>query len=137
MKKLFSVLLCGLLLLTTVGCGSSKTLEGKWQRKDSGTLNGTIVEVKKTNDGYQATISELSDDAKKAGYNVGDVKWKDVKELSKSSWEFKDQGRKADKSATWYDMNIEFDKDSKDKLIAKDVASNGESGSAQTWERVK
>ena len=121
-----------------VGCGSSKGLEGKWKRTDSSSpLNETIVEVTKTNEGYQAAISVLSDKAKALGYNVGDVKWKDVKALSEGTWEFKDQGRKVDKSVTWYDMNLKFDEKSKDKLIANDVASNGETGSTQTWERVK
>lgn len=126
------------MMFALVGCGSSKGLEGKWKRTDSSSsLNETIVEVTKTNEGYQATISELSDKAKELGYNAGDVKWKDVKALNEDTWEFKDQGRKVDKSVTWYDMNMKFDRESKDILKATDIASNGENGSTQTWERVK
>lgn len=139
MKKIISILLCGLIIFALIGCGGSdKGLEGKWKRTDKDSpLNGTIVEVTKTNEGYQAAISEMSDKGKELGYNVGDVKWKDVKELKESTWEFKDQGRKIDKSVTWYDMNIKFDEKSKDILKAIDIASNGETGSTQIWERVK
>lgn len=139
MKKLISIFLCSLMVFVLVGCGGSdKGLEGKWKRTDKeSSLNETIIEVSKTNEGYQAVISEISDKAKELGYNANDVKWKDVKVLSEDTWEFKDQGRKVDKSVTWYDMNMKFDENNKDILKATDVASNGETGSTQTWERVK
>jgi len=137
MKKIISILAVSLMVLALVGCGN-KGLEGKWKRSDSGSsLDGTIIEVTKTNDGYQATISELSEKAKTLGYNVGDIKWKEVKELNKGVWEFKDLGKTINKATTWYDMNVEFDESNKDILKAKDVASNNEAGSVQTWERVK
>lgn len=139
MKKLISILLCSLMVFVLVGCGGSATkgLEGKWKRTDSGALNGMVINVVKTNEGYQATIVELTDNMKKVGYNANDVKWKEVKELSKDTWEYKDLAKTITGETKWYDMNMKFDENSKDTLKATDVASNGETGSAQTWERVK
>ncbi|OOM81929.1 hypothetical protein CLPUN_07910 [Clostridium puniceum] len=138
MKKLISMLLCSLMVFVLVGCGSAtKGLEGKWKRTDSGALNGMIINVVKTNEGYQATIAELTDNMKKVGYNANDVKWKEVKELSKDTWEYKDLAKTITGETKWYDMNMKFDENSKDTLKATDVASNSESGSVQTWERVK
>lgn len=153
-KKTIIFLSFALLMLGTIGCGTPQSqeqkqpadqetkpaviekdpLEGTWERSGEGDrYEGIQVKVEKLDNGqYQAEIITLNELAKKDGFILGDIKWRNITKIKDKKYEFKDLGKSP--ALEWYECQMTV---SGDIIEARDVAENGEDfGSKQTWKRV-
>lgn len=138
-RIIFTIFLLVIIIFsfTFYGCSNKKSIIGVWERQDNSVFSGMQVKVEKLNDGYQGSLIKVSNKDKETGFAVGDIKWKDIKEIKSGTYEFKDLGKGIAGDTLWYDMQLSPVDDNWTTLKLRDVAKQGEVGSEQKWIHIK
>lgn len=126
------------LLLLLIGCQSEDPIIGTWERIGD-NLKGMKIKVEKNSYSYYGELIKQPENGDTTFY-VGDVKWKDIKNVGKNKYVLQDLGKYKITFGSLFqnhymETNLTLENDViKTRVFAK---GNESMGTEQTWKRSK
>jgi hypothetical protein len=139
MQTIKSITFILLITLLFLSCNQQDKLIGKWERFGD-QFKGMTIQIKNEGGSFKAEIIETTDAIELNGFVKGDIKWKDIKNISENKYEYQDLGKKpilySDKFEGDYVMaRLEFVSDT---LLQTRVFSKGDEliGTETQWRKI-
>ncbi len=89
MRAILTVLTL-ILITVTFGCQNRNPLEGEWERYGD-DFAGMRILIENHDGSFKAEIIQINDRIE--GFEVGDIKWKNIKQINENQYEFEDLGK--------------------------------------------
>ncbi len=126
------LLIAALTLLTS--CIGEPSLEGKWMRVND-DFSYMQIEIVKRDNGYEARLLNIPDQAKRTGFQVGDLKWKEFKIIDKGVYSGLDLAKGGYNGPRYVEARLNV---SDEDTIQLEIDVKGERGIGdyQTWIRL-
>jgi len=114
-------------------------LIGRWER-DTNLVGEMIINVTKKNDSYEAVIEKSTGEYANYNFKIGDIKWKEIKKKSNTTYTGKDlfRNKTNEDKYSYVDINISLSSDGNIdiKAIYKD-GQKANMGEYQKWRKLK
>lgn len=110
-------------------------LVGTWERFGD-EFEGAQIKVFKVNTSFRAILTEVPESMKSYCFEIGDLKWKDVKQLSDNYYELLDLTRNCFNANHYNEVYLIFNRE--DEILIRNLSLKSEVGvgNAQKWKKL-